>query len=635
MPALSTILGLIELGKLSLPKFQRGFVWNRTQIRKLVWSLYHGYPVGGFLVWETAFDTFLLDGQQRITTLYGVDRGKLPAFSDGDLESFINIYFNVETEEFMHYGKVRMQNEPRWISVTTALNEGAKAVGHLKHDPNYVDFVDRVTRFTLIKGKDFHIETISGADWTLEEVVRIFNQINDGGTKLTQGDLAMAKISVHWPEARNEMRKRLSYWASHGYNFKMDWLLRCITALLTGHSQFDALPSNDASGTAKIQNALPKVVKHVDSALTLIAARFGLTDTSVLRSVNALPAMVYIFQKCAGSLDFSQQDRLLYWYACTLIWGHYSTSVETRIRQDLQAIDNAKDNDKDPIDALIERLDQTGSQFQVATRDFDAAEARSRIFPLLYLLSRVYGARDLCSGLVLNKLDLGGAGNLERHHIFPRAYLRKHQITDRKRVNALANFIWLTEPCNKCIGATPPEDYLAYYEKKNPGVLASQWIPPNRPDLWKVENYEKFLHERRKLLADAANEFLNKLLHGELPASDARSFPRELTAVPRPISISSNEEEAALLRMMDWMKEKGLPSGELGFELPLQENGDVIVLDLAWPNGIQEGLSRKVALLIDETQETLAIVNHADYEYFTNVDELKRHVLHVILGEPA
>ena len=81
------------------------------------------------------------------------------------------------------------------------------------------------------------------------------------------------------------------------------------------------------------------------------------------------------------------------------------------------------------------------------------------------------------------------------------------------------------------------------------------------------------------------------------------------------------------------MKEKGLPSGELGYELPLADNGDAIVLDLAWPNGIQEGLSRKVALLIDETPETLAIVNHADYEYFTNADDLKRHVQREILDE--
>ena len=83
------------------------------------------------------------------------------------------------------------------------------------------------------------------------------------------------------------------------------------------------------------------------------------------------------------------------------------------------------------------------------------------------------------------------------------------------------------------------------------------------------------------------------------------------------------------------MKEQG-PAAAANWDMncPLAENGDVIgVLDLAWPNGIQEGLSRKAALLIDETPETLAIVNHADYEYFTHVDEFKRHVEHDILGE--
>ena len=102
MAKLSTILDQIDAGSMLLPEFQRGYVWNRDQVRGLMQSLYHGYPVGALLVWETEGSgqavrggtttagpkQLLLDGQQRVTTLYGVVRGRAPSFFDGDPDAF-------------------------------------------------------------------------------------------------------------------------------------------------------------------------------------------------------------------------------------------------------------------------------------------------------------------------------------------------------------------------------------------------------------------------------------------------------------------------------------------------------------------------------------------------------------------
>ena len=110
----STILDYIDSGHMALPEFQRGYVWNRDQVRGLMGSLYRRHPVGSLLVWGTESkdaehrgDTdlapgivkLLLDGQQRITSLYGIVRGKEPEFFDGDKKAFIDLYFNLETEE--------------------------------------------------------------------------------------------------------------------------------------------------------------------------------------------------------------------------------------------------------------------------------------------------------------------------------------------------------------------------------------------------------------------------------------------------------------------------------------------------------------------------------------------------------
>src|SRR5688500_15356175 len=112
---ISTILDHIDLGAMALPEFQRGYVWNRDQVRGLMDSLYRRHPVGSLLVWVTKTENadargdgalqpgsveLLLDGQQRITTLYGIVRGKPPKFFEGNALAFTDLYFDLEDEAF-------------------------------------------------------------------------------------------------------------------------------------------------------------------------------------------------------------------------------------------------------------------------------------------------------------------------------------------------------------------------------------------------------------------------------------------------------------------------------------------------------------------------------------------------------
>ena len=89
----SDILNQIDNGAIALPVFQRGYVWNRDQVKGLMEALYHRHPVGSLLTWVTRTENvnsrgdsplqpgyvkLLLDGQQRITTLYGIIRARSP-----------------------------------------------------------------------------------------------------------------------------------------------------------------------------------------------------------------------------------------------------------------------------------------------------------------------------------------------------------------------------------------------------------------------------------------------------------------------------------------------------------------------------------------------------------------------------
>ena len=137
---ISTILDQIDLGSIALPEFQRGYVWSREQVRNFMSSLYRKHPVGSFLVWVTQTEDatvrgdkapakstvdLLLDGQQRVTSLYGIIRGKAPKFFDGDARAFTGLYFNLEEEVFEFFSPMKMKDNPLWINVTD-LMKGCK-----------------------------------------------------------------------------------------------------------------------------------------------------------------------------------------------------------------------------------------------------------------------------------------------------------------------------------------------------------------------------------------------------------------------------------------------------------------------------------------------------------------------------
>lgn len=143
---ISTVLDYIDNGHMALPEFQRGYVWNREQVRGLFGSLYRRHPVGGLLVWATEARTasyrgegelaagtvkLLLDGQQRMTSLYGVARGKPPAFFDGNAEAFTGLRFHLEAETFEFYQPITMREDPLWIDVSTLMKGGQVAMESL------------------------------------------------------------------------------------------------------------------------------------------------------------------------------------------------------------------------------------------------------------------------------------------------------------------------------------------------------------------------------------------------------------------------------------------------------------------------------------------------------------------------
>ena len=625
---ISTALDYIDNKELALPEFQRGYVWNRSQVRSLMQSLYRNDPVGTLLIWTTEADPeqmrgtdkgsgrvrLLLDGQQRITSLYGIVNGHAPPFFQGNAKSFTNLHFNVDTEIFEFYGPVKMQDDPTWVSVTRIFNDDIDVVVDDIHGGE----IDRARGFTHMKrlndiqsilNRDIHVDDITGKDRTIDEVVEIFNRINSGGTKLSAGDLTLARICADWPQARENLMQIKSGWSKHGYEFTLDWLLRCVTAVGTNQAKFPGLCDLE---TDEFVSALGATEKHVDFLLNLVGSRLGLDHDRVLGGRGAFAALCWHVNQSGGYIgDHAEQQRILYWYLHCMMWGRYSGSVESMLQRDLDAFE------ADGIDGAIEELRKWRGDLTVRSSDFDWSTKGARFYPVLYMLSRTRGSRDLCSGFELKQDLLGKGSDLHVHHIFPKALLYKNGF-DRKDVNALANMCFLTAECNLKISDRPPTDYMEESAEHQPGALESQWITTDR-DLWETDRFHDFLVDRRERLTKAINDLLDGLYAGH-EHFDEEVGTGSSIAIEAPIEDDVSEDVASLLELVI---EHELRAPFVDDEVPNPETGEPIATAaLNWPDGLQPGLTEPVAYMPSVDGETASALSAAGYRFFTKSEPL-------------
>lgn len=652
---ISTILDHIDSGHIALPEFQRGYVWNREQVRSLFDSLYRRHPVGGLLVWATesmsathrgdgplasGIVKLLLDGQQRMTTIYGVARGKPPKFFDGNSQSFTGLRFHLDNEVFEFYQPVKMKDDPLWIDVTVLMKNGQAGhenlIEELAEYPEIgnraVKYSGRVSRILGILDIDIHAEEVTGADKTIDVVVNIFNRVNSGGTKLSKGDLALAKICVEWPEGRDAMKSKLNEWIDAGYYFSLDWLLRSVNTVLTGEAKFQYLHEKSSE---EVQDALNRATKHIDTCLNLISGRLGLDHDQVFFGRYGIPVIArYLDQRHInnlGPMNEKERDKLLFWFAQAAMWGRFSGSTESFIDKDLEAISGGDAN----LDPLLEQLRLWNGGLRAEAGHFTGWSLGARFYPVLYLLTRMGDSRDWGTGIPLKANLLGRMSRLEVHHIFPKAQLYKAKSYNYKKseVNALANFCFLTKDTNLNISDRLPEVYFPEVEAAHPGVLASQWIPDD-PALWKLDRFRDFLEARKELLATELNRQMEALLHGDTRwlAGEASRTVESGVVVG---GIGREEEESQLVALNEWVESCGLPRGAMSYDYADPYSGkQIAIFDLAWPNGLQEELSQPVAVLLNEEPATIAIASQAGFRCFTEAQAFRNYVEHdVITGE--
>jgi len=531
MPKVDELISDISNGTLKLPEFQRGYIWTPQQVRIYVQSLYRGHPTGHFLVWHTTAPvktrgdnashggrpttSLLLDGQQRLTSLFALIKGLPPPFYEGE-KLFFNIYFNIATEEFSYYTKSIMDGNPVWFSVHDFLKKGMNTfLDQLPMlDPAQRELAQKglakLNNLDKIHSYTYQVDDLKDEKLVLADVVEIFNRVNHAGTPLSRADLAMAHICTAWPEARRQITAFATKMKGLGFAVEPDIFIRATSGAAGGSVNFDAafysLSSED------FQKAWPLIQKSFEYLVNVLRHDAFIESLEDITSTLALiPILVYLAKRDQQFASTEERNKFLRWMYLASIWGRYTGATDTRLKRDVTVL-----TDPDPTRRLVEAILEQRGRVQVDAKDMVGKGMTTGLYKFAYVLARARGARDWFTGLTLYSKAVGKSNGLESHHIFPKGVLRQIGITDRATVNEVANRAFLTQKANRKISMTQPAKYLGNVEQKFPGALRDQSVPTDEK-LWEKDNFDRFLTHQRKSLAHAMNVFLDKLVAKAAP----------------------------------------------------------------------------------------------------------------------
>jgi hypothetical protein len=567
----------IDLGKIGLPELQRPFVWPNVNVRNLFDSLYRGYPAGFLLFWKTGAEgatlrgigasnetavpeTAIVDGQQRLTSLYAVVKGAEVLRANFRKER-IRIAFSPLTEKFEVTDAAILKDksfipdiselwkpETDLFSVANRYVEQLSAVRELtveqvKHAQSAVGKLHNLLSYQFVA-----LTLASSVD--AETIAEVFVRINGEGKKLNQADFIMTLMSVFWDRGRTQLEKfareatRPSDGQPSSYNHFIkpapDQMLRAtiglglkrarlenVYAVLRGR---DAVTGKDDPAKRDEQFAL--LAKAQEQALNLANWHHFLSGLKLAgyrseKMISSQTAIIYSYVLyLIGICDFgieksAMRQAVAEFFFMAALTGRYTTSPETRFESDLAQIRGIKTGD----DYLGRLREMAGT---VLTKDYweitlpSALATSAARSPSLFAYQAALIKLDALALYgpikIANLVDPAVSGTksaLEQHHLFPKGYLKTVEITETAQVNQIANFASVEWPENIKIGAKAPAEYVPALDAPLGGKEREEmYFWHALPHLWWELDYETFLKERRVRMARVIQRAWEELTAG-------------------------------------------------------------------------------------------------------------------------
>jgi hypothetical protein len=570
---LSGLVSEIELGSIGLPDIRRPFVWKNAKVRNLFDSMYQGFPVGYPLFWENANvddsraigtdgkqrvpRLLIVDGQQRLTSLYAVIKG-VPIIRETYEPERIEIAFNPLLGKFEVSDAAIRRDKTYVANISNAWAKGADLfelaesyLDGLQSDREITGEDKRRVRkaFTRLQNLvNFPFTTLTlAASIDEEKVSEVFVRINSEGKSLNQADFILTLMSVFWDDGRGQLEdfcrraRRATPGVASPFNHFIqpgpDQLLRvnvglgfrrarlqAVYSVLRGKDldtdRFDPERRIAQFDVLKAAQARVLDLQHWQDffkAVRLAGHRSGQMITS--QNNLLFSYILYLLGRTEFGMGEHELRRLIAtWFFMSALTGRYTNSPESRMEFDLAGLRGVRS-----AEALASVLRDIcagtlTNDYWSITLPMDLATSAARS-PSLYAYVAALNLLDGCvlfsAHKVAELMDPTAQANrsaIERHHLFPKAHLAALGVTDMRETNQIANYALVEWGGNSAIGDRSPRDYLpalrARFDAADYERMA-YWHA--LPDGWEELPYPGFLRQRRDLMARVIRDASRKL----------------------------------------------------------------------------------------------------------------------------
>ena len=567
----------ISMGEIGLPDIQRPFVWSMTKVRDLFDSMYRGFPIGYLLFWENgSSDThrtigagpkqkvarlLIVDGQQRLTSLYAVMKA-VPVITKNFKSQRIKIAFHPLSEKF-EVSNAAIEKDAEWIPDISILwqpdtkphafkRKFLEKLG--KRRPLTAEEEDiiheRIDR--LIKLEEYPLTALEISSSVDEDKVsEIFVRINSKGEALNQANFILTLMSVFWDEGRKELEEfcRRSKAPSpdgspspfnHYLRPNPDQLLRVSVALGFRRARLEHvysllrgkdLETRQFSDEQRVkQFALLQEAQVY--ALDLqnwheffkVLKRAGYPSDQLISSQMAVlyTYALWLIGKRDFKVDlYRLREVMARWFFMATLTGRYTSSPEARFEQDMALLRGANTAD-DFVRILDEQIGAvlTKDYWEVTLpNELETAAARNTAQFAYYAALCLLEARVLYSKMKVSELldptTKAKKTALERHHLFPRKYLQRIGVREKRLINQVANYALVEWSDNIKISDRAPRDYVPELEERFASdELQQMYDWHGLPSNWYELDYKDFLKERRRRVALIIKSGFERLVVG-------------------------------------------------------------------------------------------------------------------------
>ena len=511
---LQTLMSQIALGTIGLPDIQRPFVWNNVKVRDLFDSMYRGYPVGYLLLWRNGLaddktigtvekaktpSLVIVDGQQRLTSLFAVMRGQ-PVVRKNYNSERIQIAFNPIQRRFEVADAATRRDKSFIPDISRVWSEGLFDVARdyleglrLTREVNGDEertIQDAITKLhNLLTFPFTALELAAGIDE--EAVSNVFVRINSKGTPLNQADFILTLMSVFWDEGRTELEQfcRQARQPSKGvpspFNHFIEpepsQLLRVgvgvafrrarlqhVYSLLRGKDlathEFSSERRDEQFRQLRDAQGRALDLKHWHDFMNCLHLA-GFRSGRMISSSNNLlfSYMLYLIGRTEYGVDEAElRKTIAQWFFMSAVTGRFTGSPETAMDFDLAGLRGVT-RATDFVSRLrhVCNITLTGDFWDVTLpNDLATSSPRSPSLFAYHAALVLLNAKALFSRIrladLLDPAIAAAKGPVERHHLFPRAHLGRLGISGTRETNQIANYAYLEWIDNLDAADRPP-----------------------------------------------------------------------------------------------------------------------------------------------------------------------------------